>query len=91
MKKRFVNGTDVYVHSYKDYTAVLYLNEENIINFAIVNPENITIATGDIFDDKHPKGLPNTSYYRKKIQMELEELLENQVFNIEKEITNEGE
>jgi hypothetical protein len=47
------------------------------------------IASGDIYDDKYPNGTPNTSHFRKKIQTELEELLDQEVIGIQEEIKGE--
>lgn len=90
MKKKIIeNGDIAYVHNYKDYNIVIYLNEEKLTNFAIISPDGVNISTGSIYDEKNPDGIPNTTHYRKKLQTEFEELLETEVFNIGQEIMNE--
>ena len=90
MKKQILeNGDTSYVHNYKDYEIVIYLIEDKFTSFAIINPDGVNISAGSIYDEKNPDGIPNTTHYRKKLQTEFEELLEDEVFNIGQEIMNE--
>ena len=65
------------------------LNEEENINSFTITRNDEMIASGDIYDDKYPNGTPNTSHFRKKIQTELEELLDQEVIGIQEEIEGE--
>lgn len=79
-----------YTLDYKGYKILLNLKESIITDFVIINPNGEYLTSGDLYDDKHPNGIPDTKYFRKKIRMEIEELLENDVINIVNEM-NEKE
>ena len=50
----------------------IYVNGELIEeNFTDNSYSDVTIA-GDLYDDKHPNGIPDTKYFRKKIRMEIQ-------------------
>lgn len=90
MKKiTLTDGSTAYSHDYKDYNILIGLNEEENINSFTITHNNELIASGDIYDDKFPNGTPNTSHYRKKIQTEIEELLDQDVIGIQEEVKGE--
>lgn len=90
MKKiTLTDGNTAYSHVYKDFVILIGLNEEENINSFTITRNDEMIASGDIYDDKYPNGTPNTSHFRKKIQTELEELLDQEVISIQEEIEGE--
>ena len=86
MKKTKIDNVEVYTHDYKGYKFIISLVDDKLANYTIISPNEDELAQGDIYDDKNPNGTPNTPHFRKKIQTELEELIEEEVLKLSQEI-----
>ena len=92
-KETLENGVVTYVHEHKGFTVTLATAEDKLRTFIITKNEEY-IASGDVYDEKNPDGLPNTSHFRKKVLNEVIELINTDIVSLGEEIMkeiNEGE
>lgn len=77
-------GVEHYSHIYRGVECRFYLNDKGLINgLSIFSKGVVNVVTADIHDDKHPDGMPDTPYWRKKLAAEIEMMIDNnaQTFN----------
>ena len=79
MKKLIENNGTTYFEyrneTNEGYYARVMVNENTMTDLILYKPNGEEVTSGAIYDDKHPNGLPVTSYWKRKLKMEIDSIV----------------
>lgn len=91
MKKLIENdGITYFEYVYEDYKARVLVNDDKMTDLILYKPNGEELNSGPIYNDKNPMGLPITSYYKRKLKTEINEII-NEILDYKDAILNGDE
>lgn len=72
------NGTTYFEYrneTNEGYYARVMVVEDTMTDLILYKPNGEEVTSGAICDDKHPNGLPVTSYWKRKLKLEIDSIV----------------
>lgn len=78
--KKLISDNGVTYFEYRNetnegYYAKVLVVDGNMTDLVLYKPNGEEITSGAIYDKKHPNGLPVTSYWKRKLKMEIDSIV----------------
>ena len=61
--------------TYEGYYAKVLVVDGNMTDLVLYKPNGEEITSGAIYDEKHPNGLPVTTYWKRKLKIEIDSIV----------------
>lgn len=84
------NGITYLEYEYEGYKARIIVTNDKMTDLILYKPNDEEFNSGPIYNDKHPNGLPITSYYKRKLKAEIIEIV-NEILDYKDAILNGDE
>lgn len=69
------NGITYFEYEYEDYKARIIVTEDKLTDLILYKPNGEELNSGPIYNEKNPCGLPITSYYKRKLKTEINDII----------------
>ena len=78
--KKLITENEVSYFEYRNennegYWAKVDVVEDKMTVLILQKPNGEEVTSGAVYDDKHPNGLPVTSYWKRKLKMEIDSII----------------
>ena len=78
--KKLIENNGVTYFEYRNennegYWAKVLVVEDNMTDLILYKPNGEEVTSGAVYDDKHPNGLPVTTYWKRKLKMEIDSII----------------
>lgn len=84
------NGITYFEYEYEEYKARIIVTENAMTDLILYKPNGDELNSGPIYNDKYLNGLPITSYYKRKLKTEINEII-NEILDYKDAILNGDE